>query len=139
MKQKKKPFLLMTIVVTLVVVMLGVNMSQYLRDPGRIKDIKAPNAETIAKMKERQSEEPLPDGLEVGDMMLASSMGAMGGDAVPVDEVPPVSSIKLPRLQKYQSIYSTDSTTGHWWTEQSKQKQVSDERAAVNKRSRTEG
>jgi len=139
MKQKKKPFLLMTIVVTLVVVLLGVNMSQYLRDPGRIKDIKAPNAETMAKMKERKSEEPLPDNVEVGEMMLSSSIGTMGGGAVPVGEVPPVSSIELPRLQKYQSVYSTDSTSGHWWSEQSKQKQVSDERAAVNKRSRTEG
>ena len=137
MKQNKKPFLLMTIVVTLVVVLLGVNMSQYLRDPGRIKDQKAPNEETMAKMKARQAEESVPDDVQVGDVMQMSNIGAMGGDTASLGEVPSEPSIELPRLQEYKSAFTTDTTSAQWWKENSKQQQTSEERAGIKKGSAT--
>ena len=129
MKQRKKPFLLMTIVVTLVVVLLGVNMSQYLRDPNRIQEREAPNAETVAKMRARQASAAVPDGVEIADMMDASSMQTAGaGSMNPVGEVPTNPSIELPRLQKYKAPYQTDSTSALWYEEHSKQREMSEER-----------
>lgn len=133
MKQQKKPFLLVTIVVTLVVVLLGVNMSQYLRDPNRIKQQKAPNAETVAKMQARQAQVGVPEDVRIEDMIEASSMQTMGGrgSQVAVGEVPVQPSILLPRLQDSRTQYQVDSTSTLWWKEDSKQLKTAEERAGL--------
>ena len=135
MKQRKKPLLLMTIVGTLVVLLLGANMTQYLRDPNKIKEQKAPNQETIKKWRERPPSDDAPDDAQIGEMMQMETSMRMSGPNAPLGEIPARPTIELPRLQKYQALYRVDYPTAHWYDEKSKQLQTSEERAGLNQRS----
>ena len=132
MKQKKKPLLLMTIVATLVVLLLAANMTQYLREPNKIKEQKAANQETIDKWRERPPSEARRDDAQISDMMQMSSTMRMSGPNAPLGEVPAKPTIELPRLQEYNSHYRVDYPTAHWYKPNSKQFETSEERAGLN-------
>lgn len=132
MKQRKKPLFLITIVVTLVVVVLGFNMSQFLRDPNRIKKVPAPNAEAVEKMRDRPVSSNVPDDVQVGSLISESSMELAGGESMtPKSSVPVNPSIALPRLQSSRSPYQQDVTSGQWWKENSKAQKTSAEKKGI--------
>ncbi|MCH8977910.1 MAG: hypothetical protein IH945_01540 [Armatimonadetes bacterium] len=110
----------MTVVLTLVVLLLGVNMSQYLRDPNRIREQKVPD---VPAEEEKRAPEDLPDDVQIGVVEEASGLRMAGGrgQQVPLGEIPDDPSILLPRLQRYPTQYQIDTTSAQWWRENSKQ------------------
>lgn len=130
MKQHKTPLLLVTIVATMVVVLVGVNMSQYLRDPNRIKEQPRPDPDTIVAVR------PVPEDAKIEDIMGAPNTRPYGTDSlVAVGEVPVNPSIKLRRLQSRREQFRTELPSAHWWENKSNQHKTSEDRARLYQRS----
>ena len=126
MKQQKKPLFLVTTAATLVVVLLGVNMSQYLRDPNRIREHPAPDPDAIAAV------QPAPEDATVFEMMDSRTRPFDALAKASASEVPVKSSIELVRPQiRPDDQFRTDSTSRLWWTKNSKQRHTSEERARL--------
>ena len=126
MKQQKKPLLLVTIVATMAVVLLGVNMSQYLRDPNRIEEQTRPDPDTIVAVR------PVPEDAKIEDIMDAPNIRPYGTDSlVAVGEVPVNPSIKLQRPQGRKEQFRTELPSAHWWENKSNQHKTSEDRAGL--------
>ena len=123
MKPKKKPILLISLVVTLVLVVLGMNLANILREPGGgIQSPEAPNQETIDKMRERQKQAANSGDRSADRLKQASKFSISGAVTVAnpkMGEVPDVASVLIPTRMMFGPEFENDSTSSHWYEEDS--------------------
>ena len=114
MIHKKKPILLLSVVGTLGLVVLGLNMSQFLRNQDRYRDIKAPDTLTQEKFEERTNK-----SVGEGSALIAAMEDALQLDSGPganaIADVPERPSIILPSMRYYEEKYVDGNTTSAGW------------------------
>ena len=131
MKANKAPFLILTIVIVLVVVAVGLNMTQFLRDPNRMQSVEAPNQKTLDKLRERQKQATSAEGASLADMKNAMNIGP-GNIKAALGEVPEIPSILLPSVKSYVPTYEGgNQTSGQWYQGDSYQQTEAENRKAA--------
>ncbi len=121
MNNKKAPILMVSIVGTLVLVLIAINMTEYLRNPGGgIQEIAAPNREALKKVSERPSAEVLPEGVLLQKMEQSFNSGSEQPVAAVVN--PETPSIQLPSTKVTKQPFVTNTTSAHWYDDESYQK-----------------
>ncbi len=121
MIKNKTPILMVSIAGTLVLTMIAINMTQYLRRPGGLEEIKAPNAEAIAKLRERQGQAAGPDGASLAAMKSTGFGPKTPGDEISAG-IPEAPSIQIPTSKLYRPTFDSATTSAHWYDEDSYQK-----------------
>ncbi|MEX2242591.1 MAG: hypothetical protein WD716_01965 [Fimbriimonadaceae bacterium] len=123
MKPKKKPILLISLAVTLVLVVFGVNLANILREPGGgLQTMEAPNQETIDKMRERQQQAVSSGDRSAARLKQASKFSISGAVTVAnpkMGEVPDVPSVLIPTRMMFDPEFENDSTSSHWYKDDS--------------------
>lgn len=114
MIHKKKPILLISVVGSLGLVLLGLNMSQYLRNQDRYQEIPAPDRLTREKLGERPESLVGGGDARIAAMEEAILTGEVAGATV-IADVPANPSILLPNLRYYQEQYTDGNTTSAGW------------------------
>jgi hypothetical protein len=123
MKPKKKPILLISLAVTLVLIVLGMNLANILREPGGgLQNLEAPNQETINKMRDRQKQ-VANSGDRSADRLKQASIFSISGTVTVANpkmgEVPDIASVLIPTRMMFDPEFENDSTSSHWYKEDS--------------------
>jgi hypothetical protein len=127
MKPKKKPILLISLAVTLVLIVLGMNLANILREPGGgIQTYEAPNKETIDKMRERQKQATSSVDRSADRLKEASKFSAIGAVAAgnpKVGEVPEIPSVLIPTQMMNDPAFDSSASASHWYEDDSYMKE----------------
>jgi hypothetical protein len=99
--------------------LVTINMTQYLRNPSGLQEIKVPNAEALEEIKERSSANVLPDGVMATRMAEASFGASVATTAAANPETP---SIQIPNTRLQKSEFNAATTSAQWWDDESYQK-----------------
>jgi hypothetical protein len=120
MNNKKAPILMVSIVGTLALTLVAINMTEYLRDPGAIQEIEAPNQEALKKVGERPAANAMPEGAMLAQMKDSfATEGPQNPAAVANPETP---SIQLPNTKMKSQPFEPNTTSAHWYDDDSYQK-----------------
>ncbi len=120
MNNKKAPILMISIVGTLVLTLIAINMTEFLRNPGAIQEIEAPNQDALKKVSERPVVEVLPEGVLKAEMQ--KSFAPTGDGAVTAAVNPETPSIQLPNTRANKPTFEPSTTSAHWYDDDSYQK-----------------
>ncbi len=127
MKNKKAPVMLMTLVGAFVLGLIALNLTQYLRAPGGLTEIKAPNEEALEKVRQRQAEQAATRKPTQKELRMRSQVGAVGGIRHDVSSgIPEHPSILIVQPERMTPTFDGDSTSAHWYREDSAQKARAD-------------
>lgn len=119
---KKTPTILLTLGVLLVVGMVTLNMTQFLRNPFGMQEIKAPNAEAMATLRERSKQAAGPGGASVTDLAEASNFKKGAPGDYSAQGIPATPTIQLPNARLYVSTFNSSMTSSMWYDDDSYQK-----------------
>ncbi len=120
MIKNKTPILMVSIVGTLVLTLVAINMTQYLRNPGGLVEIEAPNKEALEKVGDRDHAQVYPEGVTLQKM--ETSFGADESGAVKAVAIPDEPSIQIPNTRLIKPTFEPSTTAAHWYDEDSYQK-----------------
>lgn len=120
MNNKKAPILLVSIVGTLVLTLIAINMTEFLRNPGAIQEIQAPNQDALKKVSERPVAQVLPEGVTLEKMQ--RSFDLEDEQAATAGVNPETPSIQLPNTKANKPTFEPSTTSAHWYDDDSYQK-----------------
>jgi hypothetical protein len=123
MKRKKTPILLASLAGLFVVVMITLNLSQYLRNPGAIQEIEAPNKEALEKLQSRMDQ----GGTENVRPASATGIAKFGPGSIAQVEggfagIPAAPTIIVPDRTRQEPGFDSATTSSQWYDEESYQK-----------------
>ena len=113
----KKPILLISIIVPIILIVIGINMTGFISDPEKLRDIKAPNAEALEKIQNRPERQKQYDDAQRAALENAVKIGTLGGGKgqLAVGGVPREPSILLPDSRSRVPEYDENITAGQWY------------------------
>lgn len=127
MKPKRKPVFLVTLLVTALVVVAGLNMTNVVGRRGTLRSVESPNAEALKKALKRDQEAAKKKNENYGSLAQLKSQGEESGitgavRAGMLNVVPEKPTILIPRASIEAPKYQPGRTSGQWYSQDSYEK-----------------
>lgn len=120
MIKKKTPVLLVTIVVAIGLGLVVLNMTPFLKTGG-LMDIKAPDKEALQAVRDRQAASADSRIKTIKERSMLASIGPEGSKATLKNGIPETPSIAMPDTKKLAPQFDSETTSAHWYENESAQ------------------
>jgi hypothetical protein len=127
MIKKKSPVLLVTIVAAVGLGMVVLNMTGFLANPGGLPEFDAADKEAMQEVQKRQ-QASAGDRIKTMKERSMFSIGPGGQSANLKTGVPDTPSIAMPNMKQVVPKYDPETTSSHWYEDDSLQKVNADKK-----------